>query len=44
VTVLAEEAIAAIQGGYLLSTARRDAGPMRNAVGAAYARLRSFAA
>ena len=43
VDVLAEEAIAAIQGGYLLSTARRDARPMRNAVGAAYARLRSFA-
>ncbi len=43
VAVLAEEAMAAIQGGYLLSTARRDPGPMRNALGAAYGRLRSFA-
>ncbi len=40
---LADEAIAAIQGGYLLSTARRDARPMRNALDATYVRLRSFA-
>jgi TetR/AcrR family transcriptional repressor of nem operon len=40
---LAEEALASIQGGYLLSTAKRAARPMRNAIGAAFARLRSHA-
>ena len=41
--VLAEEALASIQGGYLLATAKRDARPLRNAIGAAFARLRSYA-
>ena len=40
---LAEEALASIQGGYLLAMATREARPMRNAVAAAVARLRSFA-
>jgi AcrR family transcriptional regulator len=40
---LAEEALASIQGGYLLATAKREARPMRNAIGAAFARLRSYA-
>ena len=40
---LAEEALASIQGGYLLSTAKRAARPMRGAIGAAFARLRSYA-
>ncbi|MDP8900893.1 MAG: TetR/AcrR family transcriptional regulator [Actinomycetota bacterium] len=40
---LAEEVLASIQGGYLLSTAKRAARPMRNAMRAAFARLRSHA-
>jgi len=40
---LAQTTLASIQGGYLLSTARRDIRPMRAALAAAYARLRSFA-
>lgn len=40
---LAEEALASIQGGYLLSMAKREARPMRNAIGAAFFRLRSYA-
>ncbi len=40
--VLAETTMAAIQGGYLLSTTKRDIRPMRNALAAAYAQLRSF--
>jgi len=42
--VLAQEVLAAVQGGYLLSTAARDAGPMRNALQSAYGRLQFFAA
>ena len=41
--VLAEEALASIQGGYLLAMAKREVRPMQNAVAAAFARLRSFA-
>jgi AcrR family transcriptional regulator len=41
--MLAEETLASIQGGYLLSTAKRAARPMRNAISAAFARLRSHA-
>lgn len=41
--VLAEEALASIQGGYLLTMTKREARPMRNAITAAFARLRSFA-
>ncbi|MEJ7753536.1 MAG: TetR/AcrR family transcriptional regulator [Candidatus Limnocylindrales bacterium] len=40
---LAQATLASIQGGYLLSTAHHDIGPMRAALTAAYARLRSFA-
>ena len=40
---LAEEALASIQGGYLLSTAKRATRPMRNAIGAAFSRLQSYA-
>ncbi len=40
--VLAETTMAAIQGGYLLSTTKKDIRPMRNALKAAYAHLRSF--
>lgn len=40
---LAEATMASIQGGYLLSTTKRDIGPMRNALDAAYAHLRSRA-
>nr|MBA3416577.1 TetR/AcrR family transcriptional regulator [Chloroflexia bacterium] len=40
---LAEEALASIQGGYLLTMAKREARPMRNALAAAFARLRSYA-
>ena len=40
---LAEEALASIQGGYLLSTAKRSPRPMRAAIGAAFARLRHHA-
>ena len=40
---LAEEALASIQGGYLLSTAKRSPRPMRAAIGAGFVRLRSHA-
>lgn len=40
-TVLAQTTLAAIQGGYLLSTARHDIRPMRTALAAAYAQLRA---
>lgn len=39
---LAEVTMAVIQGGYLLSTTKKDIRPMRNALDAAYAHLRSF--
>lgn len=41
---LAGEAMATIQGGYLLSTVKRDAQPMRRALDAVYARIASYAA
>ncbi|MBA3288770.1 MAG: TetR family transcriptional regulator C-terminal domain-containing protein [Acidimicrobiia bacterium] len=41
---LAEEAMATIQGGYLLSTMKRDAQPMRRALDAVLARIATFAA
>jgi len=40
--VLAETTMVAIQGGYLLSTTKKDVRPMRNALAAAYTHLRSF--
>jgi TetR/AcrR family transcriptional repressor of nem operon len=40
--MLAEVTIAILQGGYLLSSAKRQAAPMRNACAAALAYLRSF--
>jgi AcrR family transcriptional regulator len=40
--VLAETTMAAIQGGYLLSTTKKEMRPMRNSLAAAYAHLRSF--
>jgi TetR/AcrR family transcriptional repressor of nem operon len=40
---LAEVTIAIVQGGYLLSSAKREAAPMCNACAAALAYLRSFA-
>lgn len=40
---LAETTMVAIQGGYLLSTIKKDIRPMRNALTAAYAHLRFFA-
>ena len=40
---LAEEALASIQGGYLLATVKRSARPMRGALEAAFARLRAHA-
>jgi AcrR family transcriptional regulator len=40
---LAEEAMASIQGGYLLSTTKREARPMRVALDAAFHRIRSYA-
>jgi len=40
---LAEEALASIQGGYLLAMTKREARPMQNAITAAFARLRSYA-
>ncbi len=40
---LAETTMASIQGGYLLSTTKKDIRPMRNALAAAGAHLRSFA-
>lgn len=39
---LAEEALASIQGGYLLTMTKREARPMRNALAAAFVRLRSY--
>lgn len=39
--LLAETALSAIQGGYLLSTARRDIRPMETALAAAYTHLRT---
>ncbi|HSH59374.1 MAG TPA: TetR/AcrR family transcriptional regulator [Acidimicrobiales bacterium] len=41
---LAETTMASIQGGYLLSTTKKDIRPMRNALAAAYSYLRSFRA
>lgn len=41
---LAEVTLAAIQGGYLLSSAERDIGPMARSLKAALAHLRSFRA
>ena len=41
--LLAEATMASVQGGYLLSTAKGRVGPMRNALAAALAFLRSFA-
>lgn len=41
---LADATMASIQGGYLLSTTKKDERPMRHALRAAYAYLRSFAA
>jgi protein-L-isoaspartate O-methyltransferase len=40
---LAEVTIAILQGGYLLSSTKREATPMRNAAAAALAHLRSYA-
>jgi TetR/AcrR family transcriptional repressor of nem operon len=40
--VLAEVTIAILQGGYLLSSTKREAAPLRNAAAAALAHLRSF--
>lgn len=40
---LAEEVMATIQGGYLLSTMKRDAQPMRRALDAVLARIATFA-
>ncbi len=40
---LAEMTVAILQGGYLLSSTKREAAPMRNAAAAALAHLRSFA-
>ena len=40
---LAEETMATVQGGYLLSTTKRKARPMRQALDAAFERLTSFA-
>ncbi len=42
--LLAETTLIAIQGGYLLSTARRDIRPMQTALATAYTRLRDSAA
>ncbi len=39
---LAEEAMATIQGGYLLSMTKKEIRPMRNALEAAFARLASY--
>lgn len=39
--VLAEATLAAIQGGYLLSTAHHDIGPMQTALATAYTQLRA---
>ncbi len=43
-SALTDATMASIQGGYLLSTTKKDIRPMRNALQAAYAHLRSFAA
>jgi TetR/AcrR family transcriptional repressor of nem operon len=40
---LAESTIAVLQGGYLVSSAKRDVRPMRNALTAALGQLRSYA-
>jgi AcrR family transcriptional regulator len=40
---LAESTIAVLQGGYLVSSAKRDVRPMRNALAAALSQLRSYA-
>ena len=40
---LAEEALASIQGGYLLAMVKRQARPMNNALRAALSRLQSYA-
>ena len=40
---LAQEVMASIQGGYVLSTTKREAQPMRSALDAVFDRLRSFA-
>jgi len=40
---LAEEALASIQGGYLLATVKREARPMKSAIRAAFSRLQSYA-
>ena len=40
---LAESTIAVLQGGYLVSSAKRDARPMRNALTAALGQLTSYA-
>lgn len=42
--LLAEALLTAIQGGYLLSTARRDVRPMQTALAGAYAQLRAWRA
>lgn len=42
-TILAETTIAIIQGGYLISSMKLDARPMRNALRAAVDHLKSFA-
>ncbi len=42
--LLAQATIATLQGGYLLSSAKRDGQPMRVAVDAAFRHLRLFAA
>lgn len=44
VAELAEAVIAAIQGGYLLATTKKDIGPIRNALRSAYAYLRTHRA
>ena len=40
---LAETVIAIVQGGYLLSSIKRDAGPMRGAVQAGLDHVKSYA-
>jgi TetR/AcrR family transcriptional repressor of nem operon len=40
---LATATLAAIQGGLVLTQTRRDPGPLRTALDAAYAYLRTFA-
>ncbi|MCA1709410.1 MAG: TetR/AcrR family transcriptional regulator, partial [Actinobacteria bacterium] len=40
-TLLAQTTLAAVQGGYLLSTARHDIHPMRTALNTAYNQLRA---